>query len=289
MNQQIEDLLECFIDYAGLFPPAKLSAPDAIHEFLEFRKSNDWLSSNFATPLNNLIALTEAWPGDLEDTGFCLLGNARVEGDFAQALEEDLSKIDSLPDHLIVVSYEIKAIDQAGLARVVDATVNCDYLIPVEIPYSEDLTSWILPLSETDNAMPKFRTGGTEPGSVPIAESLAHFISECVQLDVPFKLTAGLHHAYPNKNKETGDIQHGFLNVLAATTLATTEDFNRKELTEVLLASPQELIWEGDSFVWKGESFGLEELREGKLFFQSFGSCSLAEPLADLRAYRLVN
>jgi hypothetical protein len=68
----------------------------------------------------------------------------------------------------------------------------------------------------------KFRTGPTSTWPWPDEVELAHFIASTVALDVPFKLTGGLHHAirgtYPVAR--TPEDNHGLLNILMATSKA---------------------------------------------------------------------
>ena len=55
----------------------------------------------------------------------------------------------------------------------------------------------------------KLRCGGA---SIPSAEQVALVIASCREAGVPFKATAGLHHPVRR------GAEHGFLNLLAATT-----------------------------------------------------------------------
>jgi hypothetical protein len=96
-------------------------------------------------------------------------------------------------------------------------------------------------------------------------------ICACRDRDVPFKLTAGLHHAIRHTDPETGFIHHGFLNVMVAThqavhgaevadvgaTLAGTDPVPLLEATRRLL-DERRILWHG------------------------YGSCSVAEPVGDL-------
>ena len=63
---------------------------------------------------------------------------------------------------------------------------------------------------------PKFRTGGLAAELFPTPVELAAVICACRDRELPFKLTAGLHHALRHTDPETGFTHHGFLNVLVA-------------------------------------------------------------------------
>jgi hypothetical protein len=124
---------------------------------------------------------------------------------------------------------------------------------------------------------PKFRTGGLAAELFPTPVELAAVICACRDRDLPFKLTAGLHHAVRHPDPETGFTHHGFLNVLAgclaaaagaevdevAGRLGSTEPAPLVEVVRPALAQPRPL--------WIG-----------------FGSCSVMEPLADLTGSGLI-
>ena len=63
----------------------------------------------------------------------------------------------------------------------------------------------------------KFRTGGATAEAFPSAAELAAAITAALDRELPFKCTAGLHHALRHTDPESGFEHHGFLNVLAAT------------------------------------------------------------------------
>ena len=118
---------------------------------------------------------------------------------------------------------------------------------------------------------PKFRTGGLAAELFPTPIELAAVICACRDRALPFKLTAGLHHAIRHTDPETGFAHHGFLNVLVgaahaqadaevaevAATLAGTDPVPLIESTRRLLSQHRPL--------WIG-----------------YGSCGFTEPLDDL-------
>jgi hypothetical protein len=99
----------------------------------------------------------------------------------------------------------------------------------------------------------KLRCGGA---SIPSVEQVALVIACCREAGVPFKATAGLHH--PVRRGE----DHGFLNLLAATTAP------RDQLQSVLAET---------------DAAALPLSDDGRAFFTSFGSCSWEEPVEGLR------
>lgn len=128
----------------------------------------------------------------------------------------------------------------------------------------------------------KLRTGGPMFTDVPTEEELAAAIRLAVSHGVPFKLTAGLHRAVRSSDPETGFEQHGFLNVLAATHTAL-ESHGTAIVAEMLAERDPERV-----------AGRIIRLREGDIdtirhLFRSFGTCSIADPMADLRALSLVD
>ncbi|NIS30410.1 MAG: hypothetical protein GWO04_10820, partial [Actinobacteria bacterium] len=57
------------------------------------------------------------------------------------------------------------------------------------------------------------------PEAFPREDEVARFIVACLELDVPFKFTAGLHHAV-RRTTTDGREEHGFLNALLAVAVA---------------------------------------------------------------------
>ena len=128
----------------------------------------------------------------------------------------------------------------------------------------------------------KFRTGGKNKESYPSPVQLANALKQCIDLEIEFKLTAGLHEPISHLDKQ-GVLNHGFLNVLMATSAAFQDDASVNELAEILDANDpsQWSLKKGLSFA--GKSLGEEELNNARSFFGSFGSCSIEEPLRGLQ------
>ena len=105
---------------------------------------------------------------------------------------------------------------------------------------------------------------------------LAAFVSRCRELGVPFKGTAGLHHPVAAPGR------HGYLNLLAAATFGDDE----AALAETDAAA---FALDDERFAWRDREAGPEELaRVRRDVFVGFGSCSVAEPVDDLRVLGLL-
>ena len=146
--------------------------------------------------------------------------------------------------------------------------VEFDGEVYVELPLDETLEQRLDDVARL-GLRAKVRCGGA---SIPDATDLARFIQGCRERDVVFKATAGLHHAYPTQAGE-----HGFLNVLAAAVFGDEED--------AFAAGEGSFELDATSFRWDAREADAMRLRfvRGTLF-HSIGSCSLFEPVEELRA-----
>lgn len=115
----------------------------------------------------------------------------------------------------------------------------------------------------------KVRCGGA---SVPSVGELAAFLRRCRQLGLAFKATAGLHHAV------RGDGEHGLVNLLAACVFGDEEE----ALAE---RDAQAFGLDEVGLSWRGRSADAAELaRVRRELFVGVGSCSVREPVDELRA-----
>lgn len=127
----------------------------------------------------------------------------------------------------------------------------------------------------------KFRTGGVRAELYPGEAELAEGIAAAVAAGLPFKATAGLHHAVRNTDAAHGFEQHGFLNLL----LAADALLHGGTETEA-----RALLAERDDDAVADHVADLTEarVREARAAFTSFGTCSITEPLDELIGLGLV-
>jgi hypothetical protein len=163
-----------------------------------------------------------------------------------------------------------------NVRRVVTVTdeLETEWPIFVELPQTDTHHGW---LAAADAAAEgglrlKFRTGGLEASAFPTSDVLARWIDAALDREVQFKCTAGLHRAVRHTG-EDGFEHHGFLNVLAATQRA----FDGAAHDEVVAVLDD-----------RGIEVAVDDVRRARRWFTSFGTCSVAEPWADLRALGLV-
>jgi hypothetical protein len=121
----------------------------------------------------------------------------------------------------------------------------------------------------------KYRTGGTSDDAFPSARELAAFLVACAERELPFKLTAGLHHAVRHTDPVTGFENHGVLNVLVATLAAKAGD-SADAVAEVLEDRAPH------SLVAAVRSWSDREVIGVRALFRSFGCCGVTDPINDL-------
>jgi hypothetical protein len=193
------------------------------------------------------------------------------------ARASQLSELGGVPLRLTVVLDDGAA--PRGDPRVesveVPPSVAADAAAPVEEVYVErpvDGLDWLDDVAALGRRA-KVRCGGA---AVPTVGELAAFVRRCRELGVPFKATAGLHHPL------AGPGRHGFLNLLAAATFGDEE--------RALADDDPDAFALGDGrFAWRAhEADAVEIARVRRDVFVSFGSCSIAEPVEDLEALRLL-
>lgn len=121
----------------------------------------------------------------------------------------------------------------------------------------------------------KLRTGGTVAAAFPTEQEVAGFIVGCVVRGVPFKCTAGLHEAARHTDPATGFEHHGFLNILTATH-AACQGADVAQVAAVLAERSARRL--ADSL----HGLDADAAIRARAAFTGYGTCSIAEPLADL-------
>jgi hypothetical protein len=288
----VRTLLAGAIDYAGLFPPAGLSMPEAVINYATYRNSNfSWMLGRFVVPAGRLNEFQEsasefvsrdagsAWPvsviasENLHDT---------------VRLVEDFNATNG--PGLICDALEIKA-ESPGLIENAAKSLPPKITAYFELELDDSLADQIAALA-LNRQRAKIRTGGIIPEAFPATPDIIRFVRSCLAADVPFKATAGLHHpircfrALTYESDSPSGTMHGFLNLFLMTgfalegyRLSLLQDVMEEEFEEVFRFDEQSASWRDDFSlnIWQ-----LEALR--KKGIQSFGSCSFDEPVAELQA-----
>jgi hypothetical protein len=271
----VPPLLHGLFDDAALFPPGNATMPDAVAGQLALGSA--WyadLVGRFVCPAGRLTELD----AELERAGAGPLGMSMTVPDGLEALAEAVRSARSLPmvDLLSVelpVPAELPAPALPPLAELVASGVD----VFAELPAAELTPAIAGRLAEAGIAL-KLRTGGTTQAAFPSPQALAGAVSTAVAAQLPFKCTAGLHHAVRHTDPATGLTHHGFLNVLLAVWAAQSG----ADPAEQLAADDPRVVGE------RAAALSAAEVAEVRRQLRSIGTCSVAEPLADLHLLGLV-
>jgi hypothetical protein len=287
MLEAVRRLFAQSIDYAGEFPPARLEPAVAVREYETILRSHDaWIVSRYACPARSLATLSELLRQGhgLAIVPLTVIGSPGASGaDWDSARESDATLMNRFlldaGDRAAILGYEVAAPQDRPIETCLaelDGFGSIDLF--VELPMNERLDDAIVALAESEVGAAKARTSGAEPGSIPSAAALAHFMHQALSLEVPFKLTAGLHDPFATEGG------HGFVNVFGAAVLALAHELSEREVEQILAdRSPTSWNFSDSSVRWRDIAATLEEIEDGRTMFRSFGSCSIAEPLHGLR------
>ena len=150
----------------------------------------------------------------------------------------------------------------------VPADVGLPPALDVYVERPVDELGWLDEVAELGRGA-KARCGGAV---VPSSRELAAFVRRCRELGIAFKATAGLHHAVAAPGR------HGFLNLLAAAVFGDEE----ASLAET---DGSAFRLDSEAFRWRDREACPDELsRVRRELFVGFGSCSVTEPVDELRA-----
>jgi hypothetical protein len=127
----------------------------------------------------------------------------------------------------------------------------------------------------------KYRTGSTPEQPVPTPTNLATFIRACIDHDLSFKLTGGLHRAISHTTAR-GEEQFGFLNVIAATRWAVAHGAEVPEMGSLLSQRDPAPILDIITRMSQADASVV------RAFFTAYGCCEVKDPVADLAAFQLI-
>ncbi len=270
-------LYATLLDDAALFPPGNAPMANALRAHARTLQSADApYVGSFVCTADRLDELVAALPPDLPAVSLSLVVPPGVE-----ALAPALAAVAHQP-RLVLRAVELPA-GAVGTAATAEALST---LLPpvatgyVEVPFDHELPSSVAALAGTTHRL-KLRTGGESSSAFPSEAALAAAVAACVRAGLPFKLTAGLHHAVRSTDPATGFEHHGFLGVLVAVSRA---------LDGAALPDLVDALAERDPAALLAEVADVGERRAEQVrrSFTSFGTCSTHDPLTDLRALGLV-
>lgn len=298
MRASIERMLDGAIDYAGLFPPAKQSMEVAVRDYLRFVDGPEaWIVSRFVCSASRLAEFEQVVSRlqPAPSIPMTVVGTGGPDLDaFESALEADAGAMtkfeEMLGDACPIEAFEIRTPSAEDLPTVIEDLGGFDEIdVFVEVPLGDAIPESLAQIAESEWLGAKARTGGLTPDAFPAPSALAAFLQSCLHLDVPFKLTAGLHHPLHHFDREIGTPMHGFLNAFAATALAMEHDLSKSDIERVLgEESGDALRFTPDAVEWGEYRVGLEGLDDMRALLVGFGSCSVTDPLKGLKKLGLM-
>ncbi|MEJ2720615.1 MAG: hypothetical protein P8181_05680 [bacterium] len=297
----IKVLLAGAVDYAGLFPPAALNMESAVRKYAEHRRGPyQWVLGRFVVPVSRLE--------EFNFSALDLLGSGSKDEPWRLAalsgpeLRADMAKIekfnkwhderrDGVPAVIEVVETKARSpevIEVAG--RLIPDSVAAYFEIPTEVEPGE-----LIDAISRSNAGAKLRMGGVTPEMFPPAVDLVRFLQACYEKDVVIKATAGLHHPLCSIRNLTYDPgapkgrMYGFLNLMIAAACAR-ESAGEDVMLDVLNEeSADSFTFDDLGIRWNGYFLSTEVLGAvRRRSIASFGSCSVDEPVGDLKGLQLL-
>ncbi|MQA06125.1 MAG: hypothetical protein GEV07_26540 [Streptosporangiales bacterium] len=267
-------LLDSLVDDAAVFPPGNATMPSAVDGYLRYSGTSAVaVLGRFLCPASRLPECAADLADDIRlavgvvaDTGARGIGPAL---DFAARTHR-----------LVVQAVEVALPADAKDIRTASSELVA--LLPVvdtyvEVPRKEGWREALDVLAE-HGRYAKLRTGGAA-GTVPPAAGVAAFITACIERSLPFKCTAGLHHAVRWQDPTLG-WHHGFVNLLAAVHAALSDgssgavvDALELTRTDALLAALPQTD---------------DERKAVRAVFHGFGSCNINDPITDLQRLGLL-
>ena len=276
-------LLRGLVDDAAVFPPAATPLPDAVRAHARHRASA-WAPAVGpllvpAAGVADLVAVLE--DEDAEGAG--------ADGDAAL----DVVLVARPGAEPTLLTAGVDALHDEPRVRVVGAELAWhegwrelgldDLAVALEVPRGEDHD---LALADIRSAVhgglrvvAKLRTGPTPTWPWPDEAEVADFLVLTTALEVPFKLTGGLHHATRGAYEVAGvpEENHGLLNVLLATSAALS-GAGHDEVAGLLG------LRDGAALAELVAAWPDATASRVRAAFTAYGCCTVTDPLAELAA-----
>jgi len=245
MKESLRAFMNGLIDYAGLFPPAKLPLDEAIDDYIiHLKGENSWMLGRFIIPVSKLNELDQfvSLFDEIGPLELAVLGSGgNSDDEYLSKIGNDMAKISDYRNRhsgkVRIEVYECKLPSNSPSKKTMKKATDLlnqnklshyhefPELPDVGINYStdEDESSWdeeILPvvsmIAKLKGAGIKLRCGGIVKEAFPSVEQIAAMIQTCALIEIPMKCTAGLHHPIRHFAEEYDAYMHGFINTFGA-------------------------------------------------------------------------
>ena len=283
MSAALRALLDHVVDYAGLYPPASLDVLTAARNYVAYRASEDrWMLGRFVVGVAKLPELRAtiramkpvepAWPVTV------VVPDAPAATAVLRGPDDATVRIESV---------EVRAHNVTDIALVARAADKAREVY-VEVPLDATLDT-MLDALVTAKLRAKVRTGGVTAEAFPSAEAVVRFIRGCIDRNLIFKATAGLHHPLRGSYRLSYDPKapsgemFGFLNVFLASSLMRVGLPDDEAIALLVESDPSTITIEEHQIRWRDHAVDIEGIRTTRTkLATTFGSCSFREPVDEL-------
>lgn len=286
------------IDYAGLFPPARLAMSKAVDHYANYLGTREaWALGRFVVPASRLEEFVAERRG-VSGAKRAWLSSAILGPEALSECSSIRAFMDAHGAFVCVDSVEFKVPSDVRSAReqigAIKRALPNSIRLFAELPAGGDLRG-LVRATRAERVSAKIRTGGVTADAFPSPQELAEFLFACAEENVSFKATAGLHHpcrgTYPltYETDAPAGVMFGFLNVLLAA-VCISLGVPRKQIVAMLeTEQAAQFSFSDDEVTWRGVRASRPKVeRTRSTFALSFGSCSFEEPIQDLRALSLL-
>ncbi len=274
------------IDDAAMFPPGDAPVPAAVAAHLDYRRS--WFAPMIGplvvrdTDLDRLgRAALAAGVSEIQSLAVSVINGGGVDG----LRELAGRRVDGV--RVVAVESALRETDDlAGEARRTVAAVDRlggGVTLFVEFPFAPGWEGAVEAVRAAGviGVAGKLRTGGPHPADTPSCNRLAERLRMLIGAGLPFKATAGLHHAVRAAGADPDHPRtHGFLNVLTAVQ-ALLDGCSEADTASLLGAG-------GGQWLARLSAWDTAEVGRVRRMFRSFGCCGVGDPVRDLVALGLV-
>jgi hypothetical protein len=244
MSPALRALLERVIDYAGIFPPATLSAVDAVANYQRYASgSHRWMLRWLVVGAADLQQVPRELDGSL---------SVLSDTDEPRAAAIEAKRVVSMrqPAYCEVAIGELDAVRRAGSF----AKIRTGGVKPEAIPSVADVGTFIRACAE--RRLPFKATAG---------------LHHPVRAEHPLTYETNAPRA----------VMHGFLNVFLA---AAFTWHGERDIEPILAETDPAAFRFDDCARWRDRSLDVAQVRAARAdFAHSFGSCSFEEPVRDLQ------
>jgi hypothetical protein len=287
------------IDYAGLFPPASLEMSSAVHKYAESRSGEDAdLLGKFVVPASRLEEFSAVASALLPRHGAPWRMSVLADDDLelTKTLIEHFNgahAAESHAGHAVCDTVELRVSSHDDIRNAV-RTFDDDVSLYLEVSPTAEPGYLISAIADTP-ASAKLRTGGVVESAIPSPDHVLKFIELCVDNGVPFKATAGLHHAirgrYPltyERNAPTATM-FGYLNIFFAAAFCAAGSSPSAVMGALEETDASQFRSDDVGVWWKDHVVIHDQLSVVRqAVATSFGSCSFSEPVEEARNLNLI-